>query len=104
MYGHGVGMKSFYLSLKWKYQCKMSVCTNVTEEEVSVISLVSVHRIQSSKSVRPYGGPEPKKRDGKTQQTEKQNKQNHTDPIEVCDITGKKFVQWTTVARFLNLT
>jgi hypothetical protein len=27
--GRTYGMKSFYLSLKWKYQCKMSVCTNV---------------------------------------------------------------------------
>jgi hypothetical protein len=38
----------------------------------------------SHKSVRPYGGPEPKKRDG---QTHRQTK--HTDPIEVLHSMAK---------------
>jgi hypothetical protein len=45
----------------------------------------SLSRIQSSKSVRPYGGPEPKKRDGQTQ-TDK-----HTDPIGGNTFNGKEF-------------
>jgi hypothetical protein len=44
-------------------------------------------RIQSSKSVRPYGGPEPKKKlTDKHKQTEK-----HTDPIGGNTFNGKKF-------------
>jgi hypothetical protein len=46
--GRTYGMKSFYLSLKWKYQCKMSVCTNVTDGQTSFsyFSLVSVQSCQ----------------------------------------------------------
>jgi hypothetical protein len=54
--------------LKWKYQCKMSVyeCHGWTDKfQLFQFSFSSV--AYSQKSVRPYGGPEPKKRDGQTQ-------------------------------------
>jgi hypothetical protein len=63
MYGRtDVWMKSFYLA-KMKYQCK-NVGTNVTDGQTSFsyFCLVSVQSHTVSKSVRPYGGPELKKK------------------------------------------
>jgi hypothetical protein len=70
-------MKSFYLSLKWKYQCKMSVCTEchgwTDKFQLFQFSFSSVAYSQVSLSVR-YGGPEPKKK-----LTDKRHR--NTDPI-----------------------
>jgi hypothetical protein len=73
--GRTYGMKSFYLSLKWKYQ-KMSVCTNVTDGQTSFsFSLFQFSRIQSvSLSVCTRSGAK-KKTLQKTQTDRKTNKQ-----------------------------
>jgi hypothetical protein len=53
--GRTYWMKSFYLSLKWKYQCKMSVCTMDGQTSFRQFSFSSVAYSQVSLSVRRSG-------------------------------------------------
>jgi hypothetical protein len=93
MYGRtDDGMKSFYLSLKWKYQCKMSVCTNVTDGQTSFsyFSLVSVQS-HTVKFNCPYGGPDKKKLTDKHKHRQKVIQQTAIRSIDWCNtFNGKK--------------
>jgi hypothetical protein len=82
---------------KMEISIKMSVCTNVTDGQTS-FSYFSLVSVQSSKSVRPYGGPEPKKNDG---QTHRQTTQIRSEVIQL-NVTDGTIQEQT--CRTINIT